>query len=84
MSLGLDIHREDQPEHWKVDGWRIALEQCTALHQVVELECKLYASLRFASQRKLPMPLAPQLIRMCGERWNEIADEIGDAGPRRR
>jgi hypothetical protein len=75
---------EEHPEHWKVDGWRMALEQCATVHQVVEIECKLYASLKFATARRIPMPHGPQLLRMCAERWDEIAAESGDPGTRRR
>lgn len=68
---------EEHEEHWKVDGWRIALSQATTCAEVVEMECRLNASINFAVKRRVAMPHAPQLLRMCDERWHEIAAACG-------
>lgn len=76
MPLGLAIP-EPPEEHWKIDGWRLALEQCARPHDVVELECQLNVSINFAVKRNIAMPHARALIRMCEQRWHELAAECG-------
>jgi len=74
----------DKPEHWKVEGWRDALAQASTLNQVIELECDLNRRIAWAAKRSFPMPFAPALLGLVAQRWNEIAEQIGIPGRRRR
>ena len=67
----------DAPEHWKVEGWRAALEQAATLAEVIELECDLSRRIAWAARRAYPMPFAPALRALVMHRWNEIAERDG-------
>jgi len=74
MAFNIPI---DQPEHWKVDAWRTALDQAPDLYAVIELEGDLNRRIAWAAKRSFPMPYAPELLALVARRWNEIAAGLG-------
>jgi hypothetical protein len=75
---------EDPAEHWKLDGWRLHLEQCASLPEVVAAEFDILRRLSWAAKRGVPTPWARDAMHIANTRWHEIAEQIGFPRPRRR
>lgn len=82
--MAIEIDTAGNPEHWKVDGWRIALEQAATCADVVALEQDLSRRISWAAKKHIAMPDAPLLLRLCDERWHELASKWGVTGRGRR
>jgi hypothetical protein len=76
MAFGIPSDN-DNPEHWKVEGWRVALQQARTLQEVIVLECDLNRRVAAAGKRRMVLPYGRELQRMVMDRWNEIAAELG-------